>query len=300
MAVLTPLERDANSIIERQLSDRSEALEKAADADVLAYLGPMYPPLDDAIKDAVEGIGPPKRRTLMVLLETGGGFITVAERIARIFRKHYRRVEFVVPTYAMSAGTVLVMSGDAIQMDYASTLGPIDPQIEKDTGGWVPALGYLEQYDRLIEKSQKGTLSTGELTYLIKNFDPAELYQYEQEVELSVALLREWLVKYKFKDWKVTQGTGTKVTRKMKVDRAEEIAKKLNDMKIWHSHSRGIPMELLRRELKLLIDDFGVNPSIADPIHDYFRLLQDYRMRLGHFVFVIHTKGRYVGFAPQI
>lgn len=254
----------------------------------------MYPPVDDAIKDAVESIEP-RRRSLTVMLETGGGYITVAERIARIFRHHYKRVDFVVPTYAMSAGTVLVMSGDAIHMDYASTLGPIDPQVQNRAGQWVPALGYLEQYDRLIEKSRDGTLTTAELAYLIQNFDAAELFQYEQEVELSIALLEEWLAKYKFKNWKITDGLGTRVTRKMRVDRAREIAGKLNNTKLWHSHSRGIPMEMLRRDLNILIDDFGDDPQFAERVHDYFRLLQDYRARLGHFAFVIHTRGRYVG-----
>ena len=290
---LTAAERDSNSIIEGQLDVRIDALETATNADVLSYLGPIYPPADDLIKDAVESIENP-RRSLVVVLETNGGYITVAERIARILRHHYRRLDFLVPSFAMSAGTVLVMAGDAIHMDYASTLGPIDPQVRKRE--WVPALGYLEWYERLIEKSEKGTLTTAELTYLVQNFDPAELYQYEQERELSIALLEEWLVNYKFKNWKTTDSTGTKVTKKMRVDRAREIATKLNDTNHWHSHGRGIPMEMLRRDLKLLIDDFGSSPPMAKAVHDYFRLLHDYQMRRWHDVFVVHTKGRYVGY----
>ena len=46
----------------------------------------------------------------------------------------------------MSAGTILCMSGDKIFMDYASILGPIDPQVPTpDTGDYVPALGYLDK-----------------------------------------------------------------------------------------------------------------------------------------------------------
>ena len=288
-------ERDANRIIERQLDERAEALEQAANADVITYLGPIYPPGDDIVKDVIEGLET-RRRSLMMLLETGGGYITVAERVAGILRHHYRRIEFVVPTYAMSAGTVLVMAGDAIWMDYASTLGPIDPQVKNRADQWVPALGYLEQYERLVEKSAQGELTTAEFAYLIQNFDPAELYQYEQERDLSIALLEEWLAKYKFKSWKQTQTTGTTVTQKMRRERALEIARKLNDTNHWHSHNRGIPMAVLRRDLKLLIDDFGSDHALAGPVHDYFRLLQDYRAKLGHYTFVIHAKESYVGF----
>lgn len=131
---------------------------------------------------------------------------------------------------------------------------------------------------------------------LIQNFDPAELYQYEQERELSIALLEEWLVKYKFKNWKKTETRGETVTSKMRRQRAVEIARKLNDTNLWHSHSRGIPMEVLQRKLNLRIDDFGAEAGRSQPLHDYFRLLQDYRMKLGHYTFVIHGRGRYVGF----
>ena len=287
-------ERDSNRIIERQLSDRLEAIEIAAKADVLTYVGPISPPADDQIKDAIEALER-RRRSLWVFLETSGGYITVAERIARIFRHHYRVVEFVVSTYAMSAGTVLVMSGDAIHMDYASTLGPIDPQVQNRAGQWVPALGYLEQYGRLVEKSANGTLTTAELTYFVQNFDSAELYRYEQERELSIALLEEWLVDYKFKNWRGTGLREERVTKAMRMVRAREIAEKLTNTEMWHSHGRGIPMAMLQRELNLLIDDFGQDAALAQPIHDYFRLLQDYAMRRGHEI-LIHTRGRYVGY----
>ena len=263
-------------------------------ADALSFIGPMYPPADDQVKDAVEAITD-RQNTLLVLLETGGGYVNVAERIARIFRHHYHRVEFVVPSYAMSAGTILVMSGDAIHMDYASVLGPIDPQVNKG-GGLVPALGYLEQYNRFIDKSAKGELTTAELMYFTQNFDAAELYQYEQERELSIALLEEWLVNFKFKNWSTTESRGKKVTPKMRADRAKRIGEQLNATDRWHSHSRGIPMEVLRRDLKLEIEDFGANPDLRAPLHDYYRLLTDYVMRRAHHMFVLHTKERYVGY----
>ena len=91
-----------------------------------------------------------------MVLTTGGGYIEVAQRIADTFRKHYQHIEFVIPNYVYSAGTVLVMCGDVIWMDYYSRLGPIDPQIENKSGRMVPALGYLRQYEKLIEKANAG------------------------------------------------------------------------------------------------------------------------------------------------
>ncbi len=286
-------ERDADSIIEGQLKERLENLESTAGADVLAYFGPIYPMASEMIKDAVEAL-PAKRDEIFFLLDTGGGLIDVAERIAIILRHHYKRVAFIVPGEAMSAGTILVMAGDSIYMDYASMLGPIDPQIETNAGKWVPALGYLEQYERLIEKSDEGILTSAEMTYLVEAFNPAELYQYEQETELSIALLEEWLAKYKFKNWRKTESQGKKVTAEMRKKRAKEIAQKLNDTKRWHSHSRGIPMEVLRRDLKLLINDFGADVDLGPAVQGYYHLLKDYSFKRGYRV-VLHTRERYIG-----
>ena len=190
-------------------------------------------------------------------------------------------MDFIIPNYAYSAGTVLVMSGDEIYMDYFSVLGPIDPQLPKDDK-MVPALGYLEQYERLIKKSSAGKLTTAELAFLINRFDPAELYMYEQARELSISMLKEWLVKFKFKNWKTTATRKLKVTRAMRVARAEEIARALNKIDKWNSHGRGIHMAVLRRDLKLLIQVFGRNADLNDCIKDYHRLMQDYLSIVGN------------------
>lgn len=104
---------NANSIIEETLNNCLAELEKNLKADVLAYIGPIMDGVDSEIRDALE-FRTDKKNKLVVILETGGGYIEVAERIANTFRKHYEDcVEFIVPNFAMSAGTVLVMSGDA-------------------------------------------------------------------------------------------------------------------------------------------------------------------------------------------
>lgn len=290
MAELKP--EDANTFIERQLDVHIESLQSKIDADVISFSGPILRTIDDFIRDAIESIEK-KRKKLAVILQTTGGSIEVAERIANLFRHHYKYVKFIIPNYAMSAGTVLVMSGDDIYMDYYSVLGPIDPQIEKSgTKELIPALGYLEYYKRLIERSREGLLTTAELAYLVQRFDPAELYQYEQARELSQTLLKEWLVKYKFKNWKKTEKHKKTVTREMKNDRASKIADLLSETGEWHSHSRGISMDVLNKKVKLKIEDFCKDVDLTERIRSYYKLLVDYMFRRGHHI-VVHTKGKY-------
>ena len=284
---------DANTFVEQQLDKYIEALQDQIGADAVSFFGPILRTIDDFIRDAIESIRP-KREKLAVILQTTGGSIEVAERIVNLFRHHYKHVDFIIPSHAMSAGTVLVMSGDDIYMDYYSVLGPIDPQIEKSgTSGLIPALGYLTYFDRLIKKSREGTLTTAELAYLIQRFDTAELYQFEQALQLSQDLLKDWLVRYKFKNWTETEGRKIPVTQQMKVQRAEEIATLLSKADEWHSHSRGISLAVLRDKVRLRIKDYGSDAELNSTIRVYYKLLSDYVMRRGHQI-IVHTKGRYI------
>jgi hypothetical protein len=194
----------------------------------------------------------------------------------------------------MSAGTVLVMSGDEIHMDYYSVLGPIDPQLPKPGGGSVPALGYLKKYNELMEKANNGKLNTAEMTYLCTKFDPAELYQYEQAKKLSVYLLEKWLTKYKFREWKRTHRRKKLVTAAMKRQRAREIGEMLSKTDRWYSHGHGISMAVLKsKEIKLQIKDFGEDKELHQKIRDYWALINNHMGLLNARGF-IHTKGRYM------
>ena len=160
----------------------------------------------------------------------------------------------------MSAGTIFCMAGDKIYMDYTSSLGPIDPQVLRNSNGmetWVPALGYLDKYEELIEKAKLGTLTDPEFV-MLTNFNLAELRSFQQACDLTVSLLKDWLVKYKFKDWThhKTHDIGREVTAKEKEARAEEIAIKLGDNKIWHSHGRMLGIRTLTDVLRLEIEDY--------------------------------------------
>jgi len=283
---------DSNQIIIDRLDTLSNQVEEAFDCDVVALCSPIMYGVEDLFRDAIEAIENKKPR-LGVVLETVGGYIEVAERLVNITRHHYQEVEFIIPSHALSAGTVIAMSGDAIWMDYYSILGPIDPQIQGSEGRLVPATGYLDRYKQLIKRAESGKLTSAEGMYLIERFDPAELFKFEQETELSETLLVEWLVKFKFKDWNKTQTKGEEVTEERKKDTAKRIARDLGDASIWHSHGRGITMEMARSMLKLMIDDFGQDEARAVAIKNYHRLLTDFQQRLSY-AGCVHANGTFM------
>lgn len=291
----------ADDYINAVLVEHNNKLGKHFKSDVIIIKSPIRFGLDDHVRTEIENLQhkPPAVRPdrLTVLLETNGGYIEVCERIYNVMRKHYKTVDFVVPNYAYSAGTVLVMSGDEIYMDYYSILGPIDPQYETEDNKFVPGLGYLQKFQELVKKINRASNANkvrAEMAYLLKKFDPATLFLLEQSRDHSEALLEEWLSKHKFKAWKKRATTGKPVTDAYRRKRARDVAKILADPERWHSHGRGIGIrELTSEEIKLKIENFGDDATLNGIIRPYYDLFIDFCRRLGASgagAVVLHTR----------
>jgi hypothetical protein len=70
---------------------------------------------------------------LDIVLSTDGGSVVVARRLALLLRHFARRVTFLVPYRARSAGTLLCLGGDEIVLGPLGELGPLDPHIRSDS-----------------------------------------------------------------------------------------------------------------------------------------------------------------------
>ena len=292
----------ADDYIHALLKQGNVELEEHLEGDIFALRSPISFGLDDLVRLEIEQLHEQakKRRKLarlIVILETTGGFIEVVERLYNVFRNHYILVDFIIPNFAYSAGTVLALSGDAIYMDYYSVLGPIDPQFEAD-GRTVAGLGYLQKYNELRNfintKEKEPHEYRAELTYLLSKFDPAILFHLEQAKNHSLSLLTTWLPRHKFKYWKITQTRKMPVTPADRKKRAEEIGEILSNPERWHSHGRGIGLqELKSKEINLKINNFGENASLNKKIRRYYDLLIDYARKIGNGSLestVIHTR----------
>lgn len=266
-------------------------LEESLNADLLSIASPILPGFAEVVRDAIER-RQGRRPELAVLLDTEGGVVEVAERTVHVIRQFYDKVTFIIAKKAMSAGTVLVMSGDRIMMDYFSCLGPIDPQLEQPDGTLLPVLGYLDMYRDLVEKSRRGELTTAEYG-LVTSQDLARLRAFEEARELSIELLTKWLSQYKFRDWLRTEGEGRQVTDAMREARAKEIAEKLSDNRRWHSHGRPIHMRTLVDELNLRIEDFGAQEGVSQRVRSYTAIQGEY-MKIHALKILIHDAQGYI------
>lgn len=282
--MVNPIDETARDLMKKKLQD----LENYLNADIIVYCGEIFDSAEDQMKRVVEDLqseAEPKT-TCYIILTTPGGSLNPVNRMVTIFRHFYSEVNFIVPNFAYSAGTIFCMSGDNIYMNYYSALGPVDPQVQNRDGKLVAALGYLDKINDLLAKAQDNTISQAEFL-ILKDFDLAELRAYEQAKELAVDLIQKWLVKYKFKDW-VVHSDGTNVTLEEKKQRANEIANKLSDNNIWKSHGRAINLEELR-EMNLKIIDYGNDKELSRKIDDYYSIMKDFVAKYNLRVFV-HTR----------
>ena len=258
------------------ISDLLLKLEAKLDADVFTYYGEIVNGVEREVKDFIEALAKDshKHDSIYIFLTTPGGSLTPVQRMVDIFRHFYTEVNFIIPDYAYSAGTILCMSGDNILMNYYSVLGPIDPQVQNKDGNLVAALGYLDKINELLQKAKDNTLTQAEFL-ILKDFDLAELRSYEQAKELAVDLLKKWLTKYKFKDW-TKHSDGTEVTLEQKQTRAVEIANLLSDNNKWKSHGRPINIDVIQQELHLKITDYGENERLNNAVDKYYTHLLEY------------------------
>lgn len=283
-----------DDIIFQVVRTAEEELENRLDADVVYLNAEMRMNIFSWFREAIEKLGqrPHKKDAIAIFLTTPGGQAEVVEKLVEVVRKHYSLVYFVVPTAAMSAGTIFCMSGDKIYMDYSSSLGPIDPQVPDREGKFlVPALGNLDKVNEMIEKSRNNTITPVEFQWLL-NQDLAMLRFYEQARDLSIALLKRWLVQYKFKDWlHRTNNRGAPVTAAEKESRATEIATLLSNNTHWHSHGRFIGMGTLAKECRLDIDNFGLDLDLQKAVRTYNDALSDYlsRAQIKSFLYSRHV-----------
>lgn len=270
-----------------------EGIEVELQSPAIFYYGTIAPGAELRFRDCIEKLKETDDRSesVAIILNTPGGSVETVEKMVETSRHHYGNITFIVPDYAMSAGTIFCMSGNRIIMDYTASLGPIDPQVHNGKE-WVPALGYLDKVNEMIEKSTAGTLSNAEFA-MLQGLDLATLSRYEQAKNLTITLLKKWLVQYKFANWLTHESTlekiGNLVTEEEKNQRAVEIAATLGDNKLWHSHGRHIGINTLRSVLKLKVDSLLDQPKLRKAIKEYNELACEYIRREKYPIF-LHNK----------
>jgi hypothetical protein len=101
-----------------------------------------------------------KLKNVDVILHTYGGEAGAAYKMVKLIRAAAERVNFIVPAYAKSAGTLLCLGADEILMTDLSELGPLDTQIRDHQDGTAPQYISALNGFKALEQVQKHTFGT--------------------------------------------------------------------------------------------------------------------------------------------
>ena len=196
----------------------------------------------------------PEGHNLDLLLHTNGGSIDAAEKLMGMLRNHVHTAELriIVPDFAKSAGTLMVLGADSVVMSYMSELGPIDPQ-EPLFGRWQSVQNYLDAYEayETALKTDPGNIAA---QIMIGKLDPTTLKYCESAKNRSRKAAEDLLKRGMFRNG----GNWT------------QTAEQLLDTKRWLSHNQVITWEDARDPLLGLSVEYLEYHS--DEWQDYWRL----------------------------
>ncbi len=216
---------------------------------------------------------PTEGKVLDVILVTPGGSGEQVAKFVDKLRPRFDNVTFILPYMAMSAGTIMAMSGNEIIMGPNSYIGPTDPQVPNRDGLYVPAQAIVTLLDEIQKRGQE-LLSKGQQPLwsdlqLLRHLDAKEIGNAMNASAYSMELVEEYLYTYKFKDWTVHKN-GQPVTDEDKKSRAKVIASYLCSHAQWKTHSRGITRDVAWSECKIKIVHTESIPGLERAIRRFW------------------------------
>lgn len=201
---------------------------------------------------------PANENKVDVLLATRGGSAHQVSRFVNCLRARFEEVDFIIPSFCMSAGTLFALSGNHILMIPQACLGPIDPQVPTKDGRYVPAQALLLLVNKLQEQGEEAMKNGQQVPWsavrIIDGIDKKELGDAITASQYSTMMATQFLINYKFQYWNVRETTGKQVTQQYKEERAGEIADALASHDRWKSHGHAISRDVLWKEIKLQVD----------------------------------------------
>ena len=211
-----------------------------------------------------------------VLLVTNGGSGQQVAKFVTKIRSKFSNVAFLIPSVAMSAGTIFIMSGDDIIMGPDSVFGPIDPQIPNKDGVYVPAQSILTLIETIQKRGQieiaRGQNPAWTDMQILRHIDPKDIGNAYNASDYSINLVQDYLYKYKFKTWLTHESTGNPVTDPERQERAKQVAEILCKHSLWKSHSNGINRDIAESLCMLKITKTEDIPGLDRAIRRFWAL----------------------------
>lgn len=165
---------------------------------------------DDSLKAAENELKDAQGEKLYLVIHTNGGDPFSAVRIMRVIHEKYKEIIGIIPSHAMSAGTLMALGTNEIYMQHKSMLGPLDlPMEHPQDGSSISALDFkntittistlcdsiaMERYGHLRKKCRLGKKEASKIALetatefvrpIVDQIDPYHLQRAQRELRIG-------------------------------------------------------------------------------------------------------------------
>lgn len=201
-------------------------------------------------------------KPLTLIIHTPGGDTAATETIVGYLRSKFEYIETIVPTFAMSAGTMIALASDLIILGRQSQLGPIDPYIFY-SNKLVSARAVVEQFDR----AKNEILNDRDLAHvwapILTSLGPSLIFEAQNALDYGEKMVAHWLKSYMFKEV-------DDINERTEI--AEKAAAHFNDATTHKSHDHRISRDEARG-VKINIEDLEKTQELQDAVLTLYHLL---------------------------
>jgi len=136
---------------------------------------------------------------LTLILHTPGGITNAAETIIDYLHRKFDYIEVIIPTFAMSAGTMISLCSHKIIMGRQSQMGPIDPQLPVNGNRYASALSIRNQFLRAQNEILENKDNAHVWAPILPSLGPALLQEAENAISYGEDLVKQRLMTTMFK-----------------------------------------------------------------------------------------------------
>lgn len=200
---------------------------------------------------------------LTLIMHTPGGVTNATETIVSYLRSKFSFIEVIIPTFAMSAGTMISLAANQIVMGRQSQLGPIDPQMPAG-GRIVSALAILDQFERAKKEISQNRQQAHLWAPILPSLGPALLQEAQNAIDYSEQIVTDWLSKYMFAHEDQPKKIAAKASKYFSQGSGNSHRKK--------SHGRRIDSSEAKSQ-GLVIKDLESNQNLQEAVLTAYHLL---------------------------
>jgi len=197
-------------------------------------------------------------RGLTILLHTPGGLTNAAESIVAYLWQKFQNIEVIIPTIAMSAGTMISLSANNIVMGRQSQLGPIDPQLSMP-GRFVSAQAVVDQFTQARTEILQTPTAAHLWAPILQSLGPALLQEARNAIAYGERMVADWLEQRMFSSLPNPHQTATNT------------AKFFRDASLHLSHGRRIDRDEARAN-NVIVEDLETDQDLQEYVLTAYHL----------------------------